>query len=121
MPENGNNRLDRVERILESLALRQRELAERQNNHEQRQDEIEGDFQRLLTAQVVLTDTVQRVSEHVDRLGERIDSYIVEQQRDREEQRRKWEEHQRVHDEIEERFTVLMRMLDEWIRRKPLP
>jgi hypothetical protein len=52
LPANGH-RLDRIEAALEALVRGQSHLLEAQTA-------LEPDHQRLLTAQVVLTETVQR-------------------------------------------------------------
>ncbi|HUA85942.1 MAG TPA: cell division protein ZapB [Bryobacteraceae bacterium] len=60
-PQNGHDptRLDRIERMIEVLT----------NAH----IDFEQEHRQLLTAQVVLTDRVDRLTERVDRLTERVD------------------------------------------------
>ncbi len=127
MPDNGT-RLDRIELILSSLALRQTELAERQGDFEQ-------PMRHLLKAQVVLTDTVQKLTDHVQELAGRVqelaghvlklahhvDGFAQQQQQHAEEHRKLAAETERRHQETEERFSTLVRMMDEWIRNNPRP
>jgi hypothetical protein len=54
--ENGSNRLDRIERILEMLV----------DDHVQFREE----HKLLLTAQVVLTDRLDKVTDRLDKLAE---------------------------------------------------
>ena len=76
---NGERRLRRLEDFVEVLA----------NEHIQFAEE----HHRLLTAQVVLTD-------RVDRLAQRMESLAESQ----------------AH--TDERLTVLIRMMDDWIKRQ---
>ena len=67
MNENGHNqaeneRLDRVERIIEALAGRQQE--------------IEDEFSRLLKAQVVLQDSQQRLQDAQQRTEKALATFI---------------------------------------------
>lgn len=102
MPDNGTDRLDRIERLLEQSVAA---ADVRMTRLEQRQADTTGLVGRLADVTQTLVGTVRE-------LGERLDRYI-------EEHRREHEAHQRVHDEVEERFTALMRIMDEWIRRNP--
>ncbi len=89
MPDNGDNpRLERIEGIIETLA--------------NRQVAIEEEFARLLRVQVVLTDTVQHIADN--------------QQRHEEELRKLAEQTELMRQENEERFSALIKMMDEWIR-----
>src|SRR5688500_18128300 len=67
--EPNNSRLDRIEGIIEALATRQEALAARQEALVAGQADIEDDFRRLLIAQVVLTDRVDRLGERVDQIA----------------------------------------------------
>jgi archaellum component FlaC len=66
METNGGNysaRLDRIEGIIEAMATRQAD--------------IENDFTRLLTAQVVLTDRVDRIAQNLEQLGTRVEQLTI--------------------------------------------
>jgi len=74
MAENGSGRLDRIERILQELAERQR------TDHE----EFTRDHQQLLKWQVLTQDRIDRLFDLTDRnaaqigqLSERIDKLVV--------------------------------------------
>lgn len=76
MADNGNEfgrRLTRLEDFVEVLAEGQKQL---------------------LTAQIVLTDRLDKLTERVDRIAEA-----------------------QVH--TDERLNVLIKMMDEWVRRQP--
>lgn len=99
METNGGNysaRLDRIEGIIEAMATRQAD--------------IENDFSRLLTAQVVLTDRVNRIAQNLEQLGIRVEQLTAAQLRN------------------EERFTAMGARIDnlvsaigELTRRIPPP
>jgi hypothetical protein len=80
--QNGHNnpRMDRLEKLMDLLI----------NDHMSFTDE----HKRLLTAQVVLTETVQQLAEAQKRTEEQLK-------------------------ENAEAQNVLMRMMDEWIRNRP--
>ncbi|MBI4876125.1 MAG: hypothetical protein HY822_15920 [Acidobacteria bacterium] len=66
MPDNGNDspsRLDRIEGIIEAIATRQADP--------------EDEFRRLLSAQVVMVDTVQDLAEAQRRSDERMNALIA--------------------------------------------
>lgn len=74
MADNGSGRLDRIERILQDLAERQR------TDHE----EFTRDHQQLLKWQVLTQDRIDRLFELTDRnavqigqLSDRIDKLVV--------------------------------------------
>ena len=73
METNGGNYsepLDRIEGIIEAMATRHAD--------------IENNFSRLLTAQVVLTDRVDRIAENLQQLGSRVDQLTAAQLRNEE-------------------------------------
>jgi hypothetical protein len=80
--QGGNERLDRVERILEAVVGVQAQFA--------------ADHKLLLTSQILLTD--------------RLDKLVQAQ-----------EENERRFQETDERLGILIKMMDEWIRRHPEP
>ena len=63
--DNGSGRLDRIERIVEVLA--------------NSQAQIEQEFRRLLTAQVLLTDAQRQTEEKLNALIGVVDGWIREQ------------------------------------------
>jgi hypothetical protein len=87
--QNGHNnpRMDRLEKLMDLLIT----------DHLSFTDE----HKRLLTAQVVLTETVQQ---------------LAEAQKRTEEAQKRTEETLK---ELAEGQSVLMRMMDEWIRNRP--
>jgi hypothetical protein len=86
--ENTDNgrRLTRLEEFVEVLA----------NEHIQFAEE----HKRLLTAQVVLTDRMDKLTDRMDKLTDRMDKLIQAQ----------------TH--TEERMSVLIQMMDDWIKRQ---
>ena len=86
---SGGERLERIERILEVVAGVQQQFAE---NHKQ-----------LLTAQVVLTDRVDKLAARMDELTQA--QKITEQH----------------FQDTDARLGILVKMMDEWIRRNPAP
>ena len=78
--ENGTARLDRIERALELLIV----------DHEQFRDE----HKRLLTAQVALTDRIDKLAKSVQDLADA-----------------------RKH--TDQRLNALMGVVDGWIRQRP--
>jgi CII-binding regulator of phage lambda lysogenization HflD len=86
--ENTDNgrRLTRLEEFVEVLA----------NEHIQFAEE----HKRLLTAQVVLTDRMDKLTDRMDKLTDRMDKLIQAQ----------------TH--TEERMSVLIQMMDGWIKRQ---
>jgi hypothetical protein len=91
--QNGHNnpRMDRLEKLMDLL------IADHLS--------FTGEHKRLLTAQVLLTDTVQQLAEKLKELAER----TAEAQK-------------RTHEQIRENAdaqNVLMRMMDDWIRNRP--
>ena len=89
--ENTDNgrRLTRLEEFVEVLA----------NEHIQFAEE----HKRLLTAQVVLTDRMDKLTDRMDKLTDRMDKLIQAQ----------------TH--TEERMSVLIQMMDDWIKRQAQP
>jgi hypothetical protein len=90
--ENTDNgrRLTRLEEFVEVLA----------NEHIQFAEE----HKRLLTAQVVLTDRMDKLTDRMDKLAQHTDESF-----------RKLTEAQA---QTEEHLGVLMRMMDDWIKRQ---
>jgi|SRR5256885_1838453 hypothetical protein len=71
MPEgNGTGRLDRVERLLESLALafdRMREEHDRmREEHDRTREEHDRDYKQLMTAQVLMQDNLRLLTERME-------------------------------------------------------
>ena len=80
--QNGNERLDRMERILEALAEEHVAFA--------------SEHKQLLRAQVILTDRMDKLAQ----------AQALTEQRFR---------------DTDERIGILIKMMDEWIRRHPEP
>ncbi len=89
MATNGHDpsRLDRLEGLVEVLV----------NRH----IEFEDEHKRLLTAQVVLQDQLQKLGERVDRLTERVDRLAESQL------------------ETSQKLNALIAIVDEIIRHRP--
>jgi len=89
MAANGHDpsRLDRLEAVVEALV----------NRHV----EFEQELRQLLTAQVVLTDRLDRLTSRVDRIAEKVDR-IAESQL-----------------ETNEKLNALISNMDEFIRNRP--
>lgn len=92
--ENGDARLDRIEAILEALATRHAAL---ENTLDRFQDEL----QHLLTAQVVLTETVDKLTDKVDQLAEKVDKLADAQ------------------NTTQENLNALIAVVDDIVRRLP--
>lgn len=84
---HGQSRLDRLEGLVEVLM----------NGH----IEFEAEHKRLLTAQVVLTDRIDRVTQRLDRLTEQV-SELREAQKS-----------------TDERMNALITVVDGIVRRRP--
>ena len=136
---NGESRLDRMERMLD-LIIRDhatfdehhrrfeedhrrfdeehRKLVERQN---QMREDFERDYKMLLTSQVLMNDALQKLTVVVAESRRDCDA----RKREADERKRECDERKREADErhkdMDERFTALIQMMDEWIRRNPLP
>jgi hypothetical protein len=89
MPENGAARLDRIEGIIEALATRQAD--------------IEDEFRRLLTAQVLLTDAQRKTEEKVQALADAQREFVAAQRH------------------TEQRLNALIAVVDDPVRRRPPP
>ena len=93
---SGSDRLDRIERALETLVTVSGNFATAIGDLQQGHKELQQDHKLLLTAQVVLTD-------RLDKLTVRVDSLTESQQH------------------TDERLNALIRVMDEWIRSNPRP
>ena len=63
--------MDRIERMMEGLVISQSHLLQAQEN-------LVAEHRRLLTAQVILTETVQKLGEKVDKLTEQMHAGFAE-------------------------------------------
>jgi hypothetical protein len=91
MSDSSRRRLDRIERAIEGLI----------DGH----DGLTRSQQQLLTAQVLLTQAQQQTEKRIAALADGADKQftaLAEAQRN-----------------TEERLSVLIRMMDEWIGRNP--
>ena len=89
---NGHNspsRLDRIEKVLEVVVTVIRDI---QAEHQ----EFQKEHRQLLTAQVILTDRVDRLTADVDKLRD-------------------------AQKDTDERLGALIRVVDDWIRLNPRP
>lgn len=91
---HGESRLDRMEKLMELLI--QDHLAFR-DEHRQFRD----DLRQLLIAQVVLTDRVDKLAQHVDKLDLRMEKLAESSQRS------------------DERMDALIAVVDGIVRRQP--
>ena len=85
--ENGSNRLDRIERAIELLI----------DDHVQFREE----HKQLLTAQVVLTDRLDKLTGRVDKLAQTMESLAESQKA------------------TDERLGALIGIVDDIIRKRP--
>jgi hypothetical protein len=63
LSENGNRRLDRIERILELLV----------NNQLAIQEQHDQDFKKLMTWQVLMQDRFEKLTEKVDSIAAKVE------------------------------------------------
>ena len=120
----GSSRLDRMEALMERLI----------EDHLKFRD----DLRQLLTAQVVLTDRVDKFASRIERFGDRLDRLVdtveelAESQKWTDQSLRELAESQkRTSDSIHElresqkdtdaRLNTLIHVVDEWIRGTPPP
>ena len=83
----------------------QKGLQERQDRLEQSQQKLVHGMQQLLTAQVILTDRVDKTSQTLE--------VFIEQTNQR------FQEAARSHQETDEKLNALIETVDDWIRRQP--
>ena len=71
MAENGEVRMDRIERAMEAMVRSQAHLLQAQEN-------LVAEHRRLLTAQVVLTERVQKLADTVGQQSEQMHAGFAE-------------------------------------------
>jgi hypothetical protein len=98
MPEdNGTGRLDRIERILDAIAVK---LAATNNDFDRMREEHDRDYKQLMTAQVLMQDNLRILTENM-------------------------QEHLRIQTEnqkhFDQRVDKLVSAIGEFIRSRPNP
>jgi hypothetical protein len=98
MPEdNGTGRLDRIERILDAIAVK---LAATNNDFDRMREEHDRDYKQLMTAQVLMQDNLRILTENT-------------------------QEHLRIQTEnqkhFDQRVDKLVSAIGEFIRSRPNP
>jgi hypothetical protein len=74
MPEeNGTGRLDRIERILDALAVK---LAATNDQFDRMREEHNRDYKQLMTAQVLMQDNLRILVENQKHFDQRVDKLI---------------------------------------------
>jgi hypothetical protein len=74
MPEdNGTGRLDRIERILDAIAVK---LAATNNDFDRMREEHDRDYKQLMTAQVLMQDNLRIMVENQGHFDQRIDKLV---------------------------------------------
>ena len=98
MADNGTARLDRIERALEMLIA----------DHEQFRDE----HKRLLTAQVLLQDSLEKLGTRVDTLAAKVDKLVEHDAA----QDRAIEANRESIKALDGRVDALVSAIGEWLR-----
>ena len=74
MPEeNGTGRLDRIERILDALAVK---LAATNDEFDRMREEHDRDYKQLMTAQVLMQDNLRILVENQQHFDQRVDKLV---------------------------------------------
>jgi hypothetical protein len=74
MPEeNGTGRLDRIERILDALAVK---LAAMNDQFDRMREEHNRDYKQLMTAQVLMQDNLRILVENQKHFDQRVDKLV---------------------------------------------
>jgi hypothetical protein len=74
MPEeNGTGRLDRIERILDALAVK---LAATNDQFDRMREEHNRDYKQFMTAQVLMQDNLRILVENQKHFDQRVDKLV---------------------------------------------
>lgn len=71
--EDGTDRLDRIERILDALTVK---LAATNDDFNRMREEHDRDYKQLMTAQVLMQDNLRIVVENQKHFDQRIDKLV---------------------------------------------
>jgi hypothetical protein len=71
--ENGKGRLDRIERILDALAVK---LAATNDDFDRMREEHDRDYKQLMTAQVLMQDNLRIMVENQNHFDQRVDKLV---------------------------------------------
>ena len=115
---NGwRERMDRFDRGMEHLLQSQAMHAERLTRHDAEIADLFTAHKHLLTAQIVLTERVDKMAERVDKMADRVDKLAASVAELTEAQKRNVEAEKRTDD----RLNALVAVVDDLVRHDKRP